>query len=126
MITPTQPTVAELRGEIVELVNSARQQGYRNVDLRRRAKRYYHRSWPILVSYRNGQCSDELSVPMRDVSELGIGFLSSDPFEVGSSVFIKVFWYDRSRPRLPAVVRHVTVSEDGYIIGCEFVFGTDS
>ncbi len=112
--------------EIDEFIRGARENGFRSGDTRRRAARQYHRAWPVLVSFDNGRHCDELSVPLRNVSDTGLGFVASRPIDVGSKVFIKLFWQDQTRPRLPAVVRHTTLVDEGYLIGCEFLFDVSS
>ena len=115
-------TASQLRFEVQEFVRAAGKRGFSSVDQRRRADRYQHGAWPILVAYRRDDRSRELSVPMWDISEIGVAFISDEPLQPGERVLITLYRSDDYHPRIPAVVRHVTSTDDGDRIGCEFVF----
>lgn len=87
---------------------------------RRRARRRHHRSWPLLVSVSGKPFEHEISAALHNASELGIGFLSPVSMLAGSTVYLKLFSYDDFCPRVPARVRHVTSTEHGFLVGCEF------
>lgn len=130
LIAPANPVVA-VRHEIDRFVEAARKRSEHDPSQRRRSCRRYHRSWPLLVSFdrapfgmgEHADLNDEhadISVALHNGSELGIGFLSPQSMIIGATVFIKLFAYDDGCPRVPAVVRHVTPTVHGYLIGCEF------
>jgi len=109
-------TVLILRKEIDRFLDSARKRSECEAIHRRRAKRRYHRSWPLMVIYD----SIELSVALHNASELGIAFLSSRMIPEDTTVFIKLFCHEDFGPCVPAIVRHQTPSDHGFLIGCEF------
>ena len=86
----------------------------------RRAQRRYHRSWPLVVCTPGTAGGTDLSVALYNASPLGIAFLSPTALANCSTVLVKLFWHDEDGPRVPAVVRHVTPTEHGYLVGCEF------
>ena len=129
-IAPADSVVA-VRREIDRFVEAARKRSEHDPSQRRRSCRRYHRSWPLLVSLdrapfeadERDDVNDEhadISVALHNGSELGIGFLSPQSMSIGAMVFIKLFAYDDGCPRVPAIVRHVTPTVHGYLVGCEF------
>ncbi len=113
------------RREIDRFIRAAHQRSECEVDSDGRVRRRYHRSWPMLVSRVDGD-DTETSVALHNAAVLGVSFLSSQCFAAGATVFIKLFWYDSCCARIPAVVRHVTRTEHGYLIGCEFLLNDRS
>jgi hypothetical protein len=111
---------ALVRREIDRFVTYARQRSFSDAHNRRRNHRRYHRSWPLLVSYKDGQSLQDVSVALHDASPEGVGFLSSRALPVGALVHIKLFWHDESAYRVPATVRHATQTDHGWLIGCSF------
>lgn len=109
-----------VRREIDRFVDFARQRSFSDVHNRRRSHRRYHRSWPLLVSFRDSERSTDLSVALHDASPDGVGFLSHREIPVGSLVHIKLFWHDDTAYRVPATVRHATETDHGFLIGCSF------
>jgi hypothetical protein len=105
-----------IRTEIERFAEAARHRSECDPAHRRRSRRRYHRSWPLAV-LSNGV---DMSAALHNASDEGIAFLSCGPIEPGSVVFLKLFCYDESRLYVPAVVRHSTGTEHGYLIGCEF------
>ncbi|UCG15932.1 MAG: PilZ domain-containing protein [Phycisphaerales bacterium] len=87
---------------------------------RRRMQRRYHRSWPLVVCVPGSAETGDMSVALYNASPLGIAFLSPIAVADCSTVLVKLFWHDEGGPRVPAVVRHVTPTEHGYLVGCEF------
>lgn len=115
-----------IRREIERFLEAARERAEPDLDRRRRAQRRYHRSWPLLVCVPNGNnLGKDLGVPLHNASSLGIAFLSPMHIDVGSVVFIKLFWHEELCPRVPAVVRHATPTGHGYLVGCEFTLADE-
>lgn len=105
-----------VRGEIERFADAARRRSESDPVHRRRSKRRYHRSWPLAVLCDG----EEMSAALHNASDEGLAFLTCGPVNAGSTVFLKLFCYDESGQYVPAVVRHCTYSEHGYLVGCEF------
>ena len=118
-LTQTETAII-LREEIARFVEAAHERSEYDSSPRRRTRRRYHRSWPLLVSRGRRDESTDLSVALHNASDLGLAFLSSERFCVGETVFVKLFWHDLSAVRVPAVVRHMTRVDHGWLVGCEF------
>lgn len=105
-----------IRTEIERFADAARHRSECDPVHRRRSSRRYHRSWPLAVLCDNV----DMSAALHNASDEGIAFLSCGPIEPGCMIFIRLFCYDESCPYVPAVVRHSTSTEHGYLIGCEY------
>lgn len=112
--------MAMVRREVGRFLDAARKRAEHDGQQRRRARRRTHRSWPLLVSISGKPFQPDVSSALHDASDLGIGFLSPVSIPVGTTVYLKLFCYDEFCPRVPAVVRHVTATEYGFLVGCEF------
>jgi hypothetical protein len=120
-----EPT-AVVRREVSRFLDAARKRSEHDEHHRRRARRRHHRSWPLLVSV-NGKAFDlDISAALHNASDLGIGFLSPVSMVTGATVYLKLFCYDDFCPRVPALVRHVTTTEHGFLVGCEFELGNEA
>ncbi|MFQ5491834.1 MAG: PilZ domain-containing protein, partial [Phycisphaerae bacterium] len=118
-ILPAPAILASLmRGEIERFMASARVRSEVDLNTRKRSHRRYHRSWPLLVS--DAQGITEVSAALHDASAMGIGFLCDASLEVGSLVFIKLFWLEDSGLRVPAVVKHISDHRRATLVGCKF------
>ena len=80
----------------------------------------YHRSWPLLIATHEAGRLREHSASLHDASDEGIGFIADQFFTVGDVIFIQLFWHEASALRVPAVVRHVSSTSTGILIGCEY------
>jgi len=105
-----------IRNEVERFTSVARRRSECDPVQRRRSKRRYHRSWPLAVLHHGV----DISAALHNASDEGIAFLSHNPVAPDTVVFIKLFCYDESAAYVPAVVRHSTGTEHGYLIGCEF------
>ena len=105
-----------IRSEIERFADVARRRSDSDPAQHRRSRRRYQRSWPLLVTH--GRV--ELSAALHNGSDEGIAFLSHSPVTPDTVVFIRLFCYDESATYVPAIVRHSTNTEHGYLIGCEF------
>lgn len=47
--------------------------------------------------------------------------MSTLPVKPDTIVFVKLFCHDNVRPRVPAIVRHATQVDHGYLVGCEYL-----
>ncbi|NLX14979.1 MAG: PilZ domain-containing protein [Phycisphaerales bacterium] len=106
-----------IRGEIDCFLQAARRRSEYDPVPRRRTDRRYHRSWPLQVRI----AGIEISTALHNASRNGLAFLSARPVNPGTIIFINLFCHDDDRPRVPAVVRHATHNDHGYLIGCEFL-----
>ncbi len=111
----------QIRGEIARFIQITQERSESDSSYqRRRTRRRHQRSWPLTVSAPSGTTTREISVALHNASPLGIAFLSSVMIRDGSVIFLRLFWHDGSGPCVPAIVRHATPTEHGYLIGCEF------
>jgi hypothetical protein len=118
--SPSYAPVVVVRREIGRFIEAARKRSEHDPHHRRRSRRRHHRSWPLLVSLSGKPFEPDISVALHNASELGIGFLSPVTMLAGTTVFLKLFSYDDFCPRVPAIIRHVTSTEHGFLVGCEF------
>lgn len=125
VVSVYEPTVV-VRQEVSRFLEAARKRSEHDGHHRRRARRRHHRSWPLTVSISGKPFSRDVSVALHNASELGIGFLSPIRMLAGSTVYIKLFCYDDFCPRVPALIRHVTPTEHGFLVGCEFDLGNEA
>jgi hypothetical protein len=112
--------VAVVRREVSRFIEAAQKRSEHDGHHRRRARRRHHRSWPLLVSMNGKAFVSDISAALHNASELGIGFLCPASMVVGATIYIKLFSYDEFCPRVPAIIRHVTSTRHGFLIGCEF------
>lgn len=112
----TAPTDV-IREEIERFVDVAQRRSDSQPASRRRTTERYHRSWPLTVAV-NGL---EFSAALHNASRPGLAFLSSLPIPPDTVVFVRLFSHNPAAPRVPALVRHATPGEHGYLIGCEFM-----
>jgi hypothetical protein len=117
--TVYEPTVV-VRREVSRFLEAARKRSEHDEHHRRRARRRHHRSWPLSISVNGKPFDTDVSAALHDASELGIGFLSPVSMLAGSTVYLKLFCYDDFCPRVPALVKHVTRTKHGFLIGCEY------
>jgi len=106
--------------EIQRFIRIAQERSEYDYDRRRRTQRRYHRSWPLLVYVPGATGELDVSAALHNASPLGIAFLTPVTIQANAVVFIKLFWHDPESIRVPALVRHTTPTEHGYLVGCEF------
>jgi hypothetical protein len=111
-----------IRSEVERFTDVARQRSESDPVQRRRSRRRYQRSWPLAVMLDGA----DVSAALHNASDEGIAFLSHNPVMPDTVVFIKLFCYDESAAYVPAVVRHSTSTEHGYLIGCEFALSDEA
>ena len=87
----------------------------------RRAIPRYHRSMPLPVALLDQDPVEDVSVTLRDVSADGIGFYCDTGFPSGCLLGVKLFWSDPRGCRVPAVVRHTLITQQGFLVGAQFV-----
>ncbi len=110
-----------LRNEIARFMNAAVKRGNTDLYQNRRSSVRYHRSWPLFVTRMDTPKSRDLSVTLHNISNDGIGFLCDEGIPVGSVIGVKLFWSDPEAPRVPAVVRHVQITQEGILVGAQFM-----
>ena len=120
-----EPTVV-VRREVSRFLEAARKRSEHDTHHRRRSRRRHHRSWPLLISVNGKPFDSDISAALHDASDLGIGFLSPVSMMIGATVYLKLFCYDDFCPRVPAVVRHVTKTKHGFLVGCEYELGNEA
>ena len=113
-----------LRREIERFMELARRRSEWDDDRRRRGRRRYCRSWPLLICVgENEDDYEERGVALHNASELGLAFRTNREIETGTRIAIRLFWHDDAAPLVPAVVRHCSHIRGGMLIGCEFILG---
>lgn len=110
-----------LRKEIARFMNAAVKLGNTDLYQNRRSSVRYHRSWPMFVSRLDAPKVRDLSVTLHNISDDGIGFLCDEGLQVGAVIGVKLFWSDPEAPRVPAVVRHVQITQEGILVGAQFM-----
>lgn len=90
----------------------------------RRANPRDQRTWPLLIVDPQDS-TREVSAALHDASTGGIAFLYRRSIDVGSIVRLRLFWSDDECPLVSAVVRHRTLTNDGFLIGCEYLISLD-
>ncbi len=89
-----------------------------------RTHRRHQRTWPLaIIDPRNPACEE--SGALHDASVGGIAFLYRRSIDVGSIVRLRLFWSESDCPLVPAVVRHRTLTNDGFLIGCEYLISLE-
>jgi hypothetical protein len=111
---------AVLRYEVSRFIRAARERCESDNDRRRRGRRRYYRSWPLLVAAEDHCGGPDMCVALYNASPMGIAFLCPRAIAVGTTVLVKLFWHDDLSPYVPAVVRHATRNHHGHLIGCVF------
>ncbi|HNO76460.1 MAG TPA: PilZ domain-containing protein [Phycisphaerae bacterium] len=90
----------------------------------RRAHPRHNRTWPLaVIDTKHPGCEE--AAALHDASNGGIAFLYRRSIDVGSIVRLRLFWSDADSPLVPAVVRHRTLTDDGFLIGCEYLVSLD-
>ena len=84
----------------------------------------HKRTWPLSIVDPRDPTREE-SAALHDASNGGIAFLFRRSIDVGSIVRVRLFWSDDTCPLVSAIVRHRTLTNDGFLIGCEFLISLD-
>lgn len=121
----THPLAKVFEREIARFVAAASRSHCASLYRNRRSAARYHRSWPILITPIGQGAEDDRSATLHDVSSGGIGFFCDSGFPVGTYLGIKLFWSDSDTPRIPAVVQHVRITQEGVLIGAKFVVNSE-
>jgi hypothetical protein len=108
-----QQEIARFRAAITE------QAVGRRVD-RRRSARQAHPQWPLLITLGDRSYDAPVQGIVHNVSEQGIAICTRRSVPAGSTIFVKLFSREEFCPRVPAVVRHINPTREGYLLGCEF------
>ncbi len=116
------PTTEALRREIDRFMQAAVKHGQSDLYQNRRSSLRYHRSWPLLVAAVEMPEMDDLSVTLSDVSADGVGFFCDRSLPEGMLLGVKLFWMDPNSPRVPAIVRHQQITQQGFLVGAQFLF----
>ncbi len=109
-----------LQREISRFLQVAAKPGQSDLYHNRRSTVRYHRACPLFVARLDNHNTEDLSVTLRDISNEGVGFYSDQPFPKGCIIGIKLFWAEPNAPRVPAIVRHQELTQQGFFIGAEF------
>ncbi|MCG8403973.1 MAG: PilZ domain-containing protein [Phycisphaerales bacterium] len=87
----------------------------------RRVSKRFHRSWPLFVTHLDEDPVVDISGTLDNISTKGIGFYCDSGFAVGTYLAVKLFWSDPHALRVPAVVRHNQMTQQGVLVGARFV-----
>ena len=115
------PLAKVFEREIQRFVAAAADHGGAQLYRNRRAAARIHRSWPLLITRLGRRGDMDISGTLHDVSSGGIGFYCDHGFPVGALLGIKLFWSDPNTPRVPALVCHNQVHQEGILVGARFV-----
>ena len=113
------PLSMVLKREVARFLTSAAPTSrplYRN----RRAAARYHRALPIFVYRLDKGRAFDVGATLQDISDDGIGFHCDEEFPLGAILGIKLFWSEPNAPRIPVIVRHWHVTQEGILIGAHF------
>jgi hypothetical protein len=119
------PLAKVFEREIARFVAAASRGDCTDLYRNRRSSARYHRSWPLLVTPIGQGDASDLSATLHDVSSGGIGFFCDSGFPVGTFLGIKLFWSDPDTPRIPAVVRHTRITQEGVLLGTRFIVNSE-
>ena len=123
------PPAATIRREIDRFIAFLRKRSHPETPGALRAETRYRRSWPLLIApqdrTRDRHTDHHVAVALRDASTSGLAFFASQPFPLDSIVMVRLFWQDQTSPPVPAVIRHTTQTEHGYLVGAEFLVEDD-
>lgn len=117
-----QPITELYEKEVERFIRTASQSVNMTLYRNRRASTRVHRSMPILFArVDNGPVVDQ-SATLYNVSNDGIAFYCDCGLPAGAILAVKVFWSDAHAQRLPAVVRHCDITQQGFLVGAQFAF----
>ncbi len=89
---------------------------YRN----RRSSTRIHRAMPIIFMRIDLIGGGDQSATLHNVSNDGLAFHCDCGLPVGAILAIKLFWSDTHSRRVPAIVRHCEITQQGFLIGAQF------
>ena len=107
--------------EIARFLDAAQQRCEILHSPRRRRLRHYHNAWPLEIRLNHNEPAQEFAAALHNATDVGLAFLSPRQITSGTRIFVKLFWHEADAPRVPAVVRHNTPTEQGNLVGCEFL-----
>ena len=117
--------LCEVRIELARFLIVTQKRSHTTIAGHRREVTRHRRTWPLTFALSCDDGAPEFSAALHDASPQGVGFLCDRRVAVGATIQLKLFAYSDSVLRVPAVVRHVTRRQHGYLIGCEFAIDTD-
>ncbi|MFH1419475.1 MAG: PilZ domain-containing protein [Planctomycetota bacterium] len=109
-----------LQREISRFLQLAARPAYSDLYHNRRGAIRYHRACPLFVARLDSHPAEDISVTLHDISNEGIGFYCDQPLPKGCIIGIKLFWAEPNAPRVPAVVRHQELTQQGFLVGAQF------
>lgn len=112
-----------LEREIARFVEGAAKVAQSSLYRNRRSSPRYHRAVPIMyMRIDHGPANDECAT-LNDVSNDGLAFHCDRGLPVGALLAVKLFWAESEAIRVPAIVRHCEITQQGFHIGAEFATG---
>ncbi len=109
-----------LQREISRFLQVALKPGASDMCHNRRSAVRYHRACPLFVARLDCRQAEDFSVTLHDVSNDGIGFYCDQPLPKGCLIGIKLFWAEANAPRVPAIVCHQELTQQGFLVGAQF------
>lgn len=106
--------------EITRFVEGASKIAQSSLYRNRRSATRYHRAVPILFMRVDSGPGNDESATLRDVSTDGLSFFCDCGLSIGAILAVKLFWSDAESLRVPAIVRHCDITQQGFLIGAEF------
>jgi hypothetical protein len=111
---------AVLEREIARFVDAAARVAQCDLYRNRRTSPRFHRAVPIMyMRVDNGPANDECAT-LNNVSNDGLAFHCDRGLPTGAVLAVKLFWSDTEAFRVPAIVRHCEITQQGFHIGAEF------
>ena len=123
-LCPTHEDALELREQCVRrFVEAAQQRADTHPTFGRRSSKRHSRSWPLAVGFQQRDRDLHETAALHNASLQGIAFLFRYRLEAGATISVHLFSLETDTEPVPAVVRHVTPTRNGYLVGCEFIMG---
>lgn len=116
----TNPLSVTFEREIERFIKTASLADHEGLYRNRRATSRVHRAMPILFMRLDGGNSRDHSATLHNVSSDGLAFHCDCGLQVGAVLAIKLFWSDINSSRVPAIVRHCEITQQGFLIGAQF------
>ncbi|GJM24286.1 MAG: hypothetical protein DHS20C16_07010 [Phycisphaerae bacterium] len=115
-----QSSSAQIREVLLRFLAISQRRCDSNRATGRRDYLRHKRTWPLaIIDPKDPTCEE--AAALHNASVGGIAFLYRRSIDVGSIVRLRLFWGDADSPLVPAVVRHRTLTENGFLIGCEYL-----
>ncbi|HWL94190.1 MAG TPA: PilZ domain-containing protein [Phycisphaerae bacterium] len=86
----------------------------------RRASARIHRSTPVLFTRIDDGPGADHPATLYNVSNDGVAFYCDHGLPAGAVLAVKLFWKESESSRVPAIVRHCEITQQGFLVGAQF------